>query len=151
MATARVQGAEAQVEALDSDASATDACCGHRSREMERRSRFDARLRYLDRGYGDEPGARGGDHAARCPRRQPWSIAPLPNQLQELALSPDGRKVAFTVHGEIFSASAQGGIGVGDAVRVSGDGREEAEIRWAPDSRHLAYMSDRNGTNQLFV
>src|SRR5712691_5575771 len=38
------------------------------------------------------------------------------DQIQELALSPDGRKVAFTVHGEIFSASAKDG---GDAARVT--------------------------------
>ena len=28
---------------------------------------------------------------------------------------------------------------------------EEGEIAWAPDSRHLAYMSDRDGTNHLFT
>ena len=39
-----------------------------------------------------------------------------PIRLQELALSPDGKKVAFTVHGEIFSASAKDG---GDAARVT--------------------------------
>ena len=31
------------------------------------------------------------------------------DQLQELALSPDGKKLAFTVHGEIFSMSAKDG------------------------------------------
>jgi len=70
------------------------------------------------------------------------------DQLQELALSPDGKKIAFTVHGEIFSASARDG---GDAVRVTATAGEEDEIAWAPDSRHLAYVSDRGGTNQLFV
>jgi Tol biopolymer transport system component len=70
------------------------------------------------------------------------------DQLQELALSPDGKKAAFTVHGEIFSVSAKDG---GDAVRVTHTAGEEAEIAWAPDSRRLAYMSDRGGTNHLFV
>jgi Tol biopolymer transport system component len=28
---------------------------------------------------------------------------------------------------------------------------EESEISWAPDSRRLAYVSDRDGTNHLFV
>ena len=70
------------------------------------------------------------------------------DQLQELALSPDGRKAAFVVHGEIFSASARDG---GDAVRVTQTPGEEGELTWAPDSRHLAYMSDRGGINHLFV
>ena len=70
------------------------------------------------------------------------------DQLQELALSPDGRKAAFAVHGEIFSISAKDG---GDAVRVTQTAGEESEIAWAPDSRRLAYRSDRGGTNHLFV
>ena len=70
------------------------------------------------------------------------------DQLQELALSPDGRKAAFTVHGEVFSISARDG---GDAVRVTQTAGEEGEITWAPDSRRLAYVSDRDGTNHLFV
>ena len=70
------------------------------------------------------------------------------DQIQELALSPDGKKVAFTVHGEIFSVSAKDG---GDATRVTDTAGEEAELAWAPDSRRLAYMSDRSGTRQLFT
>ncbi len=70
------------------------------------------------------------------------------DQVQELALSPDGRKAAFTVHGEVFSISARDG---GDAVRVTQTAGEESEISWAPDSRRLAYVSDRDGANHLFV
>jgi Tol biopolymer transport system component/C-terminal processing protease CtpA/Prc len=70
------------------------------------------------------------------------------DQIQELALAPDGKKVAFTVHGEIFSASAKDG---GDAARVTNTAAEEAELAWAPDSRRLAYASDREGTTHLFM
>ena len=70
------------------------------------------------------------------------------DQLQELALSPDGKKAAFAVHGEIFSIAARDG---GDAVRVTQTVGEEAELVWAPDSRRLAYVSDRDGSNHLFV
>lgn len=70
------------------------------------------------------------------------------DQIQELALSPDGKKIAFAVHGEIFSASAKDG---GDAARVTTTAGEEAELSWAPDSRRLAYRSDRDGTNHLYL
>jgi tricorn protease len=70
------------------------------------------------------------------------------DQIQELAVSPDGKKAAFTVHGEIFSASAKDG---GDAVRVTNTAGEEAELAWAPDSRRLVYMSHRDGQNHLFL
>src|SRR5262249_43309268 len=70
------------------------------------------------------------------------------DQIQEMALSPDGKKLAFSVHGEIFSASARDG---GDAARVTNTAGEEAELAWAPDSRRLAYRSDRDGTHHIFV
>jgi len=72
----------------------------------------------------------------------------LTDQIQELAVSPDGKKAAFAVHGEIFSASAKDG---GDAVRVTATAGEEAELAWAPDSRRLVYMSHRADGNHLFL
>jgi tricorn protease len=70
------------------------------------------------------------------------------DQLQELALAPDGKKAAFVVHGEIFSVAAKDG---GDAVRVTQTAAEEGEIAWAPNSRQIVYSSGRDGTNHLFV
>jgi tricorn protease len=70
------------------------------------------------------------------------------DQIQELALSPDGKKVAFTVHGEVFSASAKDG---GDAIRLTNTAADEFGIVWAPDSRRLVYVSDRDGTDHLYL
>ena len=70
------------------------------------------------------------------------------SQIQELALSPDGKKVAFVVRGEVFAASAADG---GDAARVSNSPADEYQITWSPDSRRLAYVSDRDGTPHLFA
>ncbi len=72
----------------------------------------------------------------------------LSNQFQELALSTDGRKVAFTVHGEVFAASARDG---GDATRVTDTPANESEVVWAPDARRLVYVSDRDGASRLFM
>ncbi len=70
------------------------------------------------------------------------------DQIQELALSPDGKKVAFTVHGEVFSASAKDG---GDAIRLTNTPADEFGIVWSPDSRRLVYASDRDGTDHLYL
>jgi len=72
----------------------------------------------------------------------------LTNGIQQLALSPDARKVAFVVRGEVFAASAKDG---GDASRVTDTQGDEEQIAWAPDSRRLAYSSDRDGPWHLFV
>lgn len=72
----------------------------------------------------------------------------LTDQISEMQLSPDGKKVAFVVRGEVFAASAADG---GDAARVSNSSAEESQVAWASDSRRLAYVSDRDGTPHLFL
>ncbi|HEX7317371.1 MAG TPA: hypothetical protein VF297_25960, partial [Pyrinomonadaceae bacterium] len=69
-------------------------------------------------------------------------------QFQELALSPDGKKVAFVARGEVFAASATDG---GDAVRVTNTAAPESQAVWSPDSRRLVYVSERGGPGQLFI
>lgn len=70
------------------------------------------------------------------------------NQVQEFALAPDGRKVAFTVRGEIFAAASRD---AGQATRVTTTTALENNLAWAPDSRRLAYASLRNGHFNLFL
>jgi Tol biopolymer transport system component/C-terminal processing protease CtpA/Prc len=71
----------------------------------------------------------------------------LNDQIQELALSPDGKKVAFVVRGEVFAASSKDG---GDAARVTNNPAAESQIAWAPDSKRLVYVSSRDGTPHIF-
>ena len=82
-----------------------------------RRDRLRARLRHLAARHGVRP---GGSRARSRRRGAPAGPAvehlSLTNQIQELALSPDGKKVAFVVRGEVFAASAKDG---GDAARVT--------------------------------
>ncbi len=72
----------------------------------------------------------------------------LTNQFQELALSPDGKKVAFAVRGEIFAASASDG---GTATRVTRTPVAESQIVWTPDSKKIVYVSDRDRANHLYL
>jgi Tol biopolymer transport system component/C-terminal processing protease CtpA/Prc len=70
------------------------------------------------------------------------------DQFDDLALAPDGKKVAFVARGEVFAASATDG---GDAARVTTTPGPESQPAWAPDSRRLVYVSERNGVGQLFL
>ena len=72
----------------------------------------------------------------------------LTDQISELALAPDGKKVAFIVRGEIFAASSTDG---GDAARVTVSPAEESQVAWSMDSRRLVYVSDRDGPGHLFL
>lgn len=71
----------------------------------------------------------------------------LTSQFRDLALSPDGKKVAFTAHGDVFAAPAKDG---GDAVRVSNSPAVESQLAWTPNSRTLFYVSTRHGAANLF-
>lgn len=72
----------------------------------------------------------------------------LNNGFSDLALSPDGKKVAFAARGEIFAASAKDG---GDAVRVTRSVAAESDVVWSPDSKRIAYVSERDGAPHIFL
>jgi len=72
----------------------------------------------------------------------------LTTGFSDLSLSPDGRKVAFVVRGEIFAASAREG---GLAARVTRSQAREGQIDWAPDSTRIVYLSERGAVNHLFM
>jgi len=72
----------------------------------------------------------------------------LTSGFSHLALSPDGKKLAFVARGEVFAVGAEDG---GDAVRVTSTPAEESQPVWAPDSRRLAYVSARNGVPRLYL
>ena len=59
---------------------------------------------------------------------------------QQMALSPDGKKVAVVAHGEVFAASAKDG---GPGERVTDKGGIQTDLFWSPDSRRVAYVAQR--------
>ena len=71
----------------------------------------------------------------------------LSAQIRELALSPDGKKVAVIARGEIFAASTKDG---GDAIRITKTAAPESFVIWSKDSKTLVYSSEREGKLQLF-
>jgi tricorn protease len=70
------------------------------------------------------------------------------NQFNDLALAPDGRKVALIARGEVFAASAKDG---GEATRVTTTAAPESHIVWSSDSKKLVYVSARDGAPHIFL
>jgi Tol biopolymer transport system component/C-terminal processing protease CtpA/Prc len=66
----------------------------------------------------------------------------------DLALSPDARKIALIAHGEVFASSARDG---GEAARVTNTPGPETAVSWSPDSTKVVYASERNAVNHIFV
>ena len=69
------------------------------------------------------------------------------SKFTEMALSPDGKKVAMVAHGDIFATTTKDG---GEAIRITRTPEEEKGIRWSPDSKNIVYQSLRNGHSNLY-
>ena len=70
----------------------------------------------------------------------------LTSRFSDLALSPDGKKVAFVARGDVYAASAKDG---GDADRVTSTDGPESDLVWSSDSNRLIYASERDGATRL--
>jgi len=71
----------------------------------------------------------------------------LTSGFSNLALSPDGKKVAFIAQGEVFVAGTKEG---GDATRITTTTGMESNLRWMPNSNALLYVSDRSGYASIY-
>jgi Tol biopolymer transport system component/C-terminal processing protease CtpA/Prc len=72
----------------------------------------------------------------------------LSSNLDELALSPDSKKAAFVVHGEVFAAPASD---LTNARRITNSAGAEEHLDWSPDGRKLVYSSERDGALSLYL
>ena len=72
-------------------------------------------------------------------------------------ISPDGRWVAFTVQSvdltankkpqQVWVVPLQGGT----PNQITHDGENNQRPRWSPDSKRVAYLSDRSGSSQIWL
>jgi len=62
-------------------------------------------------------------------------------------LSPDGRQIAFILHGEVFVSSVE----YGTTKRITSTPQSESNVTFGRDNRTIAYDSDRNGVSQLYI
>ena len=58
---------------------------------------------------------------------------------RSMALSPDARKLALILHGEVFAAPAKDG---GPGQRLTKTAGAETDLAWSPDSGKLAFVSE---------
>ncbi len=66
----------------------------------------------------------------------------------DLALSPDGTKLAVTAHGDVFAGSAKDG---GEPQRITTTDAAETDVQWSPDSSKLLYLSERDGGSSIYL
>jgi dipeptidyl aminopeptidase/acylaminoacyl peptidase len=97
--------------------------------------------------------------ASLAAQKQPFDVQALLKiaRIQEPQLSPDGKTVAFTVQTvdlaqntkpkQIYTVPLNGGSP--HAITTQGTDNERPE--WSPDSKQIAFISDRSGSAQVWI
>lgn len=70
-----------------------------------------------------------------------------PLWMRHCALSPDGKDIAFTYKGDIYTVPSSGGR----ATQVTTNPAYDTEPIWSPDGKQIAFASDRMGSMDVFV
>jgi Tol biopolymer transport system component/C-terminal processing protease CtpA/Prc len=65
---------------------------------------------------------------------------------RDLAVSPNGKEVAFIFRGEIFVTSVEGGV----TKRITNTQEQERSVSFSPDGRNLLYSSERGNSWKIY-
>ena len=70
-----------------------------------------------------------------------------PLWLRHQQISPDGRSIAFCFQGDIYTVPTAGG----SAQRITSNAAYDGTPIWSPDSKRLAFSSDREGGKDVYI
>src|SRR5260370_15174377 len=69
------------------------------------------------------------------------------SRVDDYDLAPSGRRIAFSIHGEIFTAPTE----EGDVVQITDNPARDRQVRYSPDGKTIAYVSDRTGREEIYL
>ena len=69
------------------------------------------------------------------------------SQADDYDLAPSSRRIAFSTHGEIFTAPVE----EGDLKQLTDGSARDRFVQYSPDGKHIAYVSDNSGREEIWV
>ncbi len=73
-------------------------------------------------------------------------IVPVSGGARDVAVSPNGKEVAFIFRGEVFVTSVEGGV----TKRITNTPEQERLVSFSPDGKTLLYASERGNSWKIF-
>ena len=73
--------------------------------------------------------------------------AESPRWVMKPAISPDGKTIAFSYKGEIFTVPTEGGR----AFQLTSNKAYDSNPIWTPDGKKIVFLSDREGSDDLYI
>lgn len=77
--------------------------------------------------------------------------------ISDLNLSPDGKRVLFTVRECNLKGNEYNTdiwlleLGDGSLLKITQSPKQDNTPRWSPDGKHIAFISNRDGKNQIYI
>src|ERR1051325_2124166 len=92
-------------------------------------------------------------------QKRPFNVNSLLDlkRIGDPQISPDGRWLAFTVQTVDVAANKKPQqiwivpLTGGTPRQITNDGESNQRPRWSPDSKRIAYLSDRGGSSQIWL
>jgi len=69
------------------------------------------------------------------------------SQADDYDVAPSGRRIAFSIHGEIFTAPTE----EGDLRQITDSPARDKEPLYSPDGKSIAFISDRSGREEIYI
>jgi tricorn protease len=69
------------------------------------------------------------------------------SRVDQYHVAPNGRRIAFSTHGEIFTTPVDGG----DLVQITDDPARDQDPVYSPDGKQIAFISDRSGREEIHL
>jgi Tol biopolymer transport system component/C-terminal processing protease CtpA/Prc len=79
-------------------------------------------------------------------RFNPEKIVSVNKEVTEIALSPNGKEIAFLHRGEVFAASVKEGT----TKRITNTPEQERNISFSPDGKSILYAGEREGSWNIY-
>jgi Tol biopolymer transport system component/C-terminal processing protease CtpA/Prc len=80
------------------------------------------------------------------PRSNAYKNVPINGGVSEMAVSSNGKEVAYVVRGEVFVSSVEGGV----TKRITNTPQQERSVSFSPDGKILMYSSERGASWDIF-